>query len=68
MRLTSELQYDATPSDVFAMLVDPKFQERKLAATGALEHDVSVETRADGGAVVRSLRTMSIVNLIVSVA
>jgi uncharacterized protein YndB with AHSA1/START domain len=58
VHLTAELRYDADPAAVFAMLTDPAFQERKLAATGALEHDVTIEARADGGAVVRSRRTM----------
>src|SRR4051794_7958347 len=58
MRLTAELRYEASPGDVFAMLVEPAFQEKKLAATGALEQEVSVETRGDGGAVVRTRRTM----------
>jgi uncharacterized protein YndB with AHSA1/START domain len=58
MRLTAELRYDADPAAVFEMLTDPAFQERKLAATGALEHEGTVEARADGGAVVRSRRTM----------
>jgi hypothetical protein len=58
VRLTAELRYAADPATVFAMLTDQGFQERKLAATGALEHDVSVSTGADGGAEVRSRRTM----------
>jgi uncharacterized protein YndB with AHSA1/START domain len=58
VRLTAELRYAATPAEVFAMLVDPAFQERKLGATGALGHEVTVEPRADGGAVVRTSRTM----------
>jgi hypothetical protein len=57
VRLTAELRYPADPATVFAMLADPAFQERKLAATGALEHDVTVESR-DGAATVRSRRTM----------
>lgn len=58
MRLKAELRYDAGPADVFAMLADPAFQERKLAATGAIEHEVDVVARDDGGAVVTTRRTM----------
>ena len=58
MRLTAELRYAADPATVFAMLSDPAFQERKLSATGALEHEVTVEARPGGGAEIRSRRTM----------
>ena len=58
MRLKAELRYDAHPADVFAMLTDPAFQDRKLAATGAVAHEVEVVTRDDGGAVVTTRRTM----------
>ena len=58
MRLTAELRYDAGPADVFAMLTDAAFQERKLAATGAVAHEVEVAARGDGGAVVTTRRTM----------
>ena len=58
MRLKAELRYDSEPAEVFAMLTDPAFQERKLAATGALEQHVEVATRDDGGAVVTTRRTM----------
>jgi hypothetical protein len=58
VRLKAELRYDADPGTVFAMLTDPAFQERKLAATGALEHEVTVTPASDGGAIVTSRRTM----------
>jgi uncharacterized protein YndB with AHSA1/START domain len=58
VRLKAELRYDAEPAEVFAMLTDPAFQERKLAATGAVEHEAEVATRDDGGAVVTTRRTM----------
>jgi hypothetical protein len=58
VRLTAELSYDADPADVFAMLTEREFQERKLAATGALDHAVDIEERPDGGAVVTTRRTM----------
>jgi hypothetical protein len=58
VRLTAQLRYAADTATVFAMLTDPAFQERKLSATGALEHDVTVEARADGGAQIRSTLTV----------
>ena len=58
MRLSAEIRYDADPATVFAMLVDPDFQERKCAATGALDHEVEIEEYGDGGAAIRSDRTM----------
>jgi uncharacterized protein YndB with AHSA1/START domain len=58
VRLKAELRYDAGPAEVFAMLTNPAFQERKLAATGALAHEVEVAHRDDGGAVVTTSRTM----------
>jgi len=58
VRLTAELRYAADPATVFAMLCDQAFQERKLGATGALEHEVTVEARGGDGAEIRSRRTM----------
>jgi hypothetical protein len=42
VRLTAEIRYDATPEQVFEMLTDPVFQQRKCAGTGALSYDVDV--------------------------
>ena len=58
MRLSAEIRYDAEPAAVFAMLVDPDFQERKCAATGALDHEVEIEEYGDGSAGIRTSRTM----------
>ena len=58
MRLRAEIRYDADPAAVFAMLTDAAFQERKCAATGALESEVEIERFADGGATIRTRRTM----------
>jgi Protein of unknown function (DUF2505) len=58
VRLRAEIRYDAAPNDVFAMLTDAAFQERKCAATGALESEVEIERFADGGATIRTRRTM----------
>lgn len=58
MHLTADIRYDAAPDAVFAMLSDPGFQERRCVATGALEHDVSVEEFDDGGVTVTAHRVM----------
>jgi uncharacterized protein YndB with AHSA1/START domain len=58
VRFSAEIRYDADPATVFAMLTDPDFQERKCAATGALDHDVEIEEYDDGGAAIRTSRTM----------
>jgi hypothetical protein len=57
VRVTAEMHYAAAPGDVFTMLTDQAFQDRKLGQTGALSWDV--EIRADGGgAVVTSRRAL----------
>ena len=58
MRLSAEIRYDADPAAVFTMLTDPDFQERKCAATGALDHEVEIEEYDDGSAAIRTTRTM----------
>jgi len=58
VRLSAEIRYDADPAAVFAMLTDAAFQERKCAATGALESEVEIERFHDGGATIRTRRTM----------
>ena len=58
MRLSAEIHYDADPATVFAMLTDGDFQERKCAATGALDHEVEIEEYDDGSAAIRTSRTM----------
>ncbi|HET9655927.1 MAG TPA: DUF2505 domain-containing protein [Kineosporiaceae bacterium] len=58
MRITAEIHYDADPGTVFRMISDVSFQERKCQATGALDHEVEVEEYDDGGALVRSHRTL----------
>lgn len=57
MRVTAEIHYAASPADVFAMLTDSAFQERKLQRTGALTWTVDVRPQA-GGAVVASERAL----------
>lgn len=57
MKLTAEMQYAATPEQVYAMLVDPQFYEQVCAATGALEHSVDIE-EAGGGVTITSTRKL----------
>jgi Protein of unknown function (DUF2505) len=47
MKISHRVEYPAGPEEVFAMLAEPRFQEAKCAATGALRHTVSVEQRGD---------------------
>jgi hypothetical protein len=58
VRLRAEIRYDADPAAVFAMLTDTAFQERKCAATGALQSEVEIERFPDGGATIRTRRTL----------
>jgi hypothetical protein len=58
VRLSDQIRYDEAPDKVFAMIVDPAFQEAKCLATGSLEHEVDVSEHEDGGATVISRRTM----------
>ena len=57
MRVTAEINYPAVPADVFTMLIDKAFQDRKLAQTGALSWDVAIRDEA-GGAVISSTRAL----------
>lgn len=58
VRITAELVYDIGPHAVFTMICDTAFQERKCVAGGALQHEVQVEQRDDGTAVITTHRTM----------
>jgi hypothetical protein len=57
VRVTAEMHYAAGPGDVFAMLTDKAFQDRKLGQTGALSWEVEIRAEA-GGAVVTSRRAL----------
>ena len=54
MKISSTLDYAATPHEVFAMLADEGFQTRKCAATGALNHIVSISAQGDRTVIVSS--------------
>lgn len=47
MKISAKFDYAATPQQVFAMLTDTEFQNRKCIATGALSHSVSISTKGD---------------------
>lgn len=57
MQFTAEIRYAAAPAAVFAMLLDPAFQQRVCAATGALDQSVDVE-QAGGGATITVTRKL----------
>ncbi len=43
MRVDGVIAYpQGSPAEVFAMLIDPEFQRRKCAATGAISYDVAI--------------------------
>lgn len=52
MRIRHQLTYDASPDQVYAMLADPVFRERVLAAMDTVSHDVTL-TPAGPGMTVR---------------
>lgn len=47
MDLQTELNYDASPAEVFAMLIDEAFLARKAKATGAFQHEAEVTRGSD---------------------
>jgi hypothetical protein len=57
VRMTAEIRYAAEPADVFAMLTDRTFQDRKLGQTGALSWELEITTDG-GGAVITSRRVL----------
>ena len=54
MKISSTVEYAATPDAVFAMLVNEDFQARKCAATGAKSHSVSISAHGDRTIIVSS--------------
>ncbi|GAB3593347.1 DUF2505 domain-containing protein [Angustibacter peucedani] len=57
MKFTAEIRYAAAPDAVFAMLLDPAFQDRVCTETGAIDHSVDVE-EAGGGATITTTRKL----------
>ena len=57
MKVTAQISYAADPATTFAMLLDPAFQEAVCRATGAVDHEVSVDEAA-GGATIRTSRKL----------
>jgi len=47
MNISALIDYSATPDEVFAMLADEEFQNRKCVATGATSHTVAITSRED---------------------
>ena len=61
MKFSADISYTAPPEKVYAMLIDPAFQEKVCLATGALDHSVDVEpahTSGDGGATITTTRKL----------
>ena len=54
MKISARLDYPATPHEVFAMLADEIFQNRKCIATGALSHTVSISAKGERTVIVSS--------------
>jgi hypothetical protein len=57
MKISAIIDYAATSHDVFAMLADEDFQNRKCLATGASSHTVSI-SRQDGRTQIVSRRAL----------
>jgi hypothetical protein len=47
MKISAIIDYSATPDEVFAMLIDEDFQNRKCVATGATSHTVDITASQD---------------------
>jgi Protein of unknown function (DUF2505) len=57
MKISAIIDYAATPDEVFAMLADEDFQNRKCIATGARSHTVSISEQ-DGRTLILSRREL----------
>lgn len=58
MKIEEKWVYPASDTDVYAMIVDPAFQEAKCAATKAVDFGVQIDP-TDKGHTIVSRRTMS---------
>jgi Protein of unknown function (DUF2505) len=54
MKISSTVEYAATPDAVFAMLANEDFQSRKCVATGARSHSVSISAHGNRTVIVSS--------------
>ena len=48
MHFHQELEYDASPAEVYAMLADPAFREAVCEAGDSVRHDVSITPKGAG--------------------
>ena len=48
MHFHQELEYDASPAEVYAMLADPAFREAVCEAGDSVRHDVSITSQGAG--------------------
>jgi hypothetical protein len=60
MKFAHQMTYAAPAPAVYAMLTDPKFQERRCAAGNPLESSSSVDRADDGGATIHLMRLLSV--------
>lgn len=58
MRISETWTYPTTPEQVWAVMCDTGFQDRKCAEAGATAYETSVTPDDRGGAVIRAERTM----------
>ncbi|MGQ0464828.1 MAG: DUF2505 domain-containing protein [Sporichthyaceae bacterium] len=60
MRLTHVMSYEAPVPAVYAMLIDPEFQDRRSRAGNPVESSASVTADVTGGAVITVSRLLAI--------
>jgi hypothetical protein len=62
VQIDAQMQYDASPDRVMAVLADPAFQDEKCRETGAIEYEVDIETPG-ARTVITTTRTMPVDSL-----
>lgn len=60
MKLVHVMTYDAPAAEVYAMLTDPEFQERRAQAGNPVECAASVSSNGDGGATIEVSRLLAV--------
>lgn len=60
MKFAHQMTYDAPAPAVYAMLTDPKFQERRCSAGNPVEFSSSVDPADDGGATIHLMRLLQV--------